>query len=58
MLIDVQNMDGIFLESDVEQYKFNKRKGHKLCSKCVGTGNEYYSTYKKCTKCSGSGTKR
>ena len=33
----------------------NEEAGHKLCSRCQGTGNELLAMYRACKDCGGSG---
>jgi RecJ-like exonuclease len=33
----------------------NIKNGKDLCNRCDGTGNEFYSMYKKCSACGGTG---
>lgn len=46
-------MGGISM--DMQRRKENLKNGRKLCEHCDGTGNEFYSMYRKCPKCDGKG---
>lgn len=43
------------MQMDAERRNHNIDKGHVLCERCDGTGNELYSMYRACTDCGGSG---
>lgn len=46
------------MRSDYHTRNENVEAGRELCSECGGTGNEFYSTYRKCPKCNGDGAVR
>lgn len=43
------------MRMDYERRNNNVKAGRKLCKRCDGTGNEFYSMYSKCLKCGGDG---
>ncbi len=53
-LIDVSKYP-LYMRGDFETRNKNIKNGKKLCKRCDGTGNEFFSMYKRCTKCFGTG---
>ena len=45
------------MRGDVHTRNDNIDNGKELCKKCDGTGNEFYSMYRKCKDCGGNGIK-
>ena len=43
------------MQMDVDKRNANIDDGRELCSKCSGTGNEFYSMWKECSKCNWKG---
>ncbi|HON83090.1 MAG TPA: hypothetical protein PLI22_03025 [Caldisericia bacterium] len=50
-----KNLSSKQLGGDFETRNKNIKSGKKLCKRCDGTGNEFFSMYKRCTKCFGTG---
>lgn len=42
---------------DYKTKEENIDKGFELCERCVGTGNELFSMYRRCSDCNGTGKK-
>ena len=43
------------MRMDYHRRNGNIKAGRELCEHCGGTGNEFYSMYKKCSNCNGKG---
>jgi uncharacterized OB-fold protein len=43
------------IRADYVRRNENIKNGEVLCGRCGGTGNMYYTKYKKCDKCDGKG---
>jgi uncharacterized OB-fold protein len=43
------------IRSDYYRRNDNVKAGKKLCLRCDGTGNEFFSCYHKCPTCNGKG---
>ena len=43
---------------DVLRHNKNVEDKKELCTHCEGTGNEFFSMYRKCPKCKGTGIKK
>ena len=43
------------MRNDYRQRNANVEAYANLCSRCDGTGNEHYASYRACTKCGSSG---
>ena len=46
------------MQMDIKKKNNNIKNGRKLCSKCNGTGNEFFYHYRKCNDCNGKGYKK
>jgi hypothetical protein len=54
LLNDAHESDARVIADDTKKLN-NALAGHKLCSKCDGTGNEMFFMYRRCEQCAGSG---
>lgn len=43
------------MRMDAKKRNDNIAAGRKLCERCEGTGNQFYSMYSKCFACNGKG---
>lgn len=57
VLVDLNTVP-VHMQMDYNTRNKNVMAGHELCKLCDGTGNEFYSMYKKCPNCGGSGRKK
>lgn len=40
---------------DYKTREENEQAGEQLCTRCNGTGNEFFSMYRRCEACNGTG---
>jgi len=53
-LVDLETVPP-YMRSDYDLRNRNLSAGKKLCGRCDGTGNEFFSMYRRCGDCWGTG---